>query len=77
MINIVWDVSFKRSYKKRISNDTVLKKKFWEALELFIDDPDHTSLRNHSLRNKFSGFRSIDVTDDYRALFKIQKTKTI
>ena len=53
-----------------------IKVAFREALELFLDDPDHPSLRNHLLRNKFSGFGSINVNEDWRALFKIRKTKT-
>lgn len=47
-----------------------------EARELFLDNPNHPHLRNHTLREQFSGYRSIDVTSDWRALFKIQESKT-
>jgi hypothetical protein len=36
MIELIWDAGFKRSYKKRIATDTVLKQRFWDALELFL-----------------------------------------
>lgn len=52
-----------------------IKIAFKEARELFSDNPNSPALRNHSLKEKFAGFRSIDVTDDYRALFKIQEGK--
>lgn len=52
-----------------------IKISFKEARELFIYNPTHPNLRNHALREKYSGFRSIDVTSDWRALFKIQKSK--
>ena len=49
---------------------------FSEALELFLDDTNQPNLRNHALREKFAGYRSIDVTDDWRALFKVRTSKT-
>ena len=47
---------------------------FREALALFIEDQFHPHLRNHSLKRELVGYRSIDVTEDWRALFKITKT---
>ncbi len=52
-----------------------IKNAFKEVRDLFYDYPDHPSLRNHSLIGKYTGFRSIDVTGDWRAVFKIRKTK--
>lgn len=56
--------------KQRKSAPVEIKKAFLETILLFIEDPDHPSLRNHSLKGKFSGYRSIDITGDYRAIFK-------
>lgn len=53
-----------------------IKIAFKETRELFFDDPKSPHLRNHALRKQFAGYRSIDVTDDWRALFKIRKSKT-
>lgn len=35
---------------------------FRAVRELFIDNPNHPQLRNHALRENYSGFRSIDVS---------------
>jgi addiction module RelE/StbE family toxin len=43
---------------------------FLEILQLFHDDPDHPALRSHALRDEYAGFRSIDVTGDWRAIYK-------
>jgi addiction module RelE/StbE family toxin len=42
----------------------------------FLVEPFHPSLRNHSLKDKYAGFRSIDVTGDWRALYR-EETKRI
>ena len=48
---------------------------FDETLEIFWEDLNHKRLRRHFLKEKFAGYESIDVTDDYRAIFKEEKTK--
>jgi addiction module RelE/StbE family toxin len=47
-----------------------IKQAFREALALFLIDPVHPALRNHTLHGKYAGYRSIDVTGDYRAVFR-------
>ena len=64
-----------RFNKHRKSASFEIKIAFREALELFIDNPNNSHLRNHALKEKYAGYRSINVTDDYRALFKIRKSK--
>lgn len=61
--------------KQRKSAPLEIKTAFREARELFRDNPSHPSLRNHALREQFAGYRSVDVTDDWRALFKTKKSK--
>ena len=48
---------------------------FRETVELFLEDPQHESLRRHSLKEEYTGYESIDVTSDYRAVFKEMKTE--
>jgi addiction module RelE/StbE family toxin len=43
---------------------------FTEAMHLFRENPNHPALRNHPLTEKYAGYRSIDVTEDWRALFR-------
>lgn len=56
--------------KQRKALPLEIKIAFRDARELFLDNPSHSALRNHPLREKFAGYRSIDVTEDYRVLFK-------
>lgn len=56
--------------KQRGAVSVEIKKAFLETLRLYVVEPDHPALRNHPLHGKFTGFRSIDVTEDYRALFR-------
>ncbi len=53
-----------------------IKIAFKESRELFLDNLNHPNLRNHALRERYAGYRSIDVTSDWRALFKIKTSKT-
>lgn len=43
---------------------------FREARELFLYNPQHISLRDHALKKELQGYRSIDITGDYRAIYK-------
>jgi addiction module RelE/StbE family toxin len=70
MIELVWDEGFKRSYKKRISNNQLLKKKFWEAIDLFIEQPFDPKLKTHKLSGKLDGLWAFSVAYDSRVVFK-------
>lgn len=39
---------------------------------LFEKDPYNRRLRNHALKGKLAGFRSINVTGDWRALYTVK-----
>jgi mRNA-degrading endonuclease YafQ of YafQ-DinJ toxin-antitoxin module len=49
MIEFVWDNKFKRSYKKRISQNTDLKSKFNTAIKIFSQNPFDPKLKTHKL----------------------------
>ena len=51
----------KAPYKIRDAFDTRLK--------LFLENPYHPQLNNHRLSGKYRGYRSINVTGDWRAIF--------
>jgi addiction module RelE/StbE family toxin len=70
MINLVWDSTFKRSYKKRISGDAILQKKFWDAVNLFSHNPLDGRLKTHKLTGKLSGLWAFSVAYDCRVVFK-------
>ena len=64
---IIFRKSFYKDYEKLTKK---IQDKFWNRLELFKEDKNHKTLRNHSVDNTFTDCRSINVTGDYRAIFK-------
>jgi mRNA-degrading endonuclease YafQ of YafQ-DinJ toxin-antitoxin module len=53
-----------------------IKIAFKEVRELFLENPTHPHLRNHLLRELYTGYRSIDITGNFRAFFKITESKS-
>ena len=49
---------------------------FQETHDLFLENPTDETLRRHFLKEKYTGYQSIDVTPNYRAMFKEIKTET-
>jgi len=49
VIKVIWDQSFKRSYKRKVKNNDEYKKKFWNTLEIFAKDPFDPQLKTHKL----------------------------
>ena len=47
-----------------------IRKEVDEKLHLFSKNPHDLGLRNHAVQKEWEGFRSIDVTNDYRAIYK-------
>lgn len=58
---------FIKSYNKLPQK---IKKAFDSRLVIFMKNPFEPILRNHALIGEYKEFRSIDVTGDFRALFK-------
>jgi addiction module RelE/StbE family toxin len=61
--------SFDKQYDK-LNNK--IKGQFKERIGVFIIDPFDESLRNHALKGKYLGYRSIDVSGDIRALYTVK-----
>lgn len=59
--------NFLKQLKK---SDVRVRKAFKQRLLLFIKNPEDLELNDHALKRECSGFRSIDVTSDYRAIYK-------
>lgn len=58
---------FDKSYQKC---PTKVQAQFKKRLKLFLEDPHHPLLENHALHGEWREFRSINVTGDYRALYR-------
>lgn len=63
--------------KRFVSAPPEIQIAFKEALELFLEDPNSPTLRNHSLLENYVGVHSIDVTDDWRALYREERERVI
>ena len=70
MINLIWGSSFKRAYKKVTAANPELKTKIAQALEVFISNPYHPSLRTHKLSGKLKGLWAFVVAYDCRVVFQ-------
>lgn len=46
------------------------QKQLLERLTLFQEAPFDRQLRNHQLRGRYKGFRSIDIAGDLRAIYR-------
>jgi addiction module RelE/StbE family toxin len=49
-----------------------VKTSFKRRIEMFKANPFDVGLRNHALKGKYLGYRSIDITGDIRALYTTQ-----
>lgn len=58
---------FRKAYLKLPEK---IKKSVNDKLTLFSNDPYGTFLSNHPLLGKYKGYRSINITGDYRAVYK-------
>ena len=61
--------AFDKQYSKL---NLKVKISFKRRVTLFKANPFDTTLRNHALKGKYLGFRSIDITGDVRALYTTQ-----
>jgi len=78
VISVTWDQGLKRIYKKKVKNNEELKKRFWETMKLFLQEPFNTHLRTHKLTGKLEGLWAFSVTYDCRVIFKfIDKDKIL
>ena len=64
-------IQFSRNFEKQlVKQDQKIRLAFNKRLSMFIVDPDNPVLRNHALKGKFKGFKSINITGDVRAIYK-------
>jgi addiction module RelE/StbE family toxin len=58
---------FSKQYDKAQEN---IRASFDERLKLFLHAQFHPLLKNHPLTGQWRGFRSINITGDWRAVFE-------
>ncbi len=65
------EIVFHKNFKKKLKKlSPKIQDQFCDRLETFIEDKNHKTLNNHSVDKIFTDCRSINVTGDYRAIFK-------
>jgi len=65
-MEIGFSAGFRKQYRKA---NKKIKKAFYQRLQLFKQDSHHPLLRNHSLTGGYRKYRSINITDDWRAIY--------
>lgn len=65
-MHAIFDTKFKKMYAK-VSKK--IKIAFDNRLDLFLIDQRHPLLDDHALSGKYLGYRSINVTGDFRAIY--------
>jgi addiction module RelE/StbE family toxin len=48
------------------------KEHFYERLDLFKKNPHDKTLRDHALKGRYKGYRSIDIEGNLRALYYVK-----
>ena len=72
MRTIVWDNSFKRSYKCLIRKNPQLKNKIFLILELLVKNPYNPIIKSHKLKGKLDGLWARWVEYDCRIIYTIK-----
>jgi addiction module RelE/StbE family toxin len=69
MINIQTTKHFDKQYSKLSQK---IKDQYKKRISIFANNPFDVSLRNHALKGKYLGYRSIDINGDIRALYTLK-----
>jgi len=62
-----YDPAFIKALKKV---NVRIRKSFKERIAIFANNPHDQQLNNHLLRKPYKGLRSIDITNDFRAVYE-------
>lgn len=68
-MKIVWNNTFKRSFRKLIKKNPSLKDTITNVLRTLSNDPFTPSLKSHKLKGNLSDSWSCSVTYDCRIIF--------
>lgn len=69
-VRIDYSTKFLKQLKK---SPLSIKIAFRKRLAFFIQDQSHPQLNNHALAGNLKGYRSINITGDWRAIFSEHK----
>lgn len=66
-MKVRYSPDFYRLYKRA---KVIIRKSVDEKIEMFLKDSNDLELNNHPLEREWEGYQSIDITIDYRAIYK-------
>jgi addiction module RelE/StbE family toxin len=63
-------IKFDKSFAKQLDKaPPKIQDRLKQRLVLFIQDPFNITLNNHALKGDYSGYRSININGDWRAIY--------
>jgi len=68
MLPVYYHKNFKKQFKRLPKN---IQSKFGIRLAVFLLEPYSLELNNHPLVGEWRGYRSIDITGDIRAVYRV------
>ena len=72
------NVSYERKFKKQyLKADKKIQAEFDKKVKQFKKHPFHPQLKNHLLPGQYKNYRSINITGDWRAIYKEEKDATV
>jgi addiction module RelE/StbE family toxin len=70
---VPWQIKFTKQFIKQFKHlKPTQQQRFYDRLTLFEHNHHASILRNHALKGKYLGFRSIDISGDLRALYTVK-----
>lgn len=69
---VIYDPAFLNKLKKV---NVRIRKNFKERIRLFLKNPNDSILNNHPLQDEYAGYRSINITSDWRGLYSEKYTE--
>jgi addiction module RelE/StbE family toxin len=70
-------VEFHKAFAKQLGkHPTKVQLAFQKRLEIFLSEQFNETLSNHNLSGKWSGYRSINISGDLRAIYKLKDKDT-
>lgn len=67
-----------RRFEKQYSKlDKSVKDAFRERMDIMLANPVNPILNNHPLHGELEGFRSINITGDIRAIYRLEGTVAV
>ncbi|MEK7559455.1 MAG: type II toxin-antitoxin system mRNA interferase toxin, RelE/StbE family [Patescibacteria group bacterium] len=61
---------FKKSYRKRIKNNSKLVTKTKDRIEIYRENPSNSILKDHALKGSGNSIRAFSITGDFRIIYK-------